>query len=1475
MDPTLSADSQCPLCGVPLPVDAVSGCCPRCLMAGAMQPTQAGETAPPIPALTPEELAPHFPQLDILECLGRGGMGVVYKARQKSLNRLVALKLLAPERADDPQFAARFEKEAHALAALNHPNIVGVYDFGVTQTLLSDHPTYFLLMEFVDGVNLRQLLQTKRLTPKEALSIVPPVCEALQCAHDHGIVHRDIKPENLLIDKSGTVKIADFGIAKIVHSSHLAPRDEQGASPHDAATMPFGTPDYAAPEQSNGHADHRADIYSLGVVLYEMLTGERPKDKIEAPSKRVQVDIRIDEIVLRALEKTPALRFATATEFRTQVEAVVSTPGRGQHAEAGNRSLLKTANSYLSTPEWLTSLRGKFWGYSGKGTLVLTQDQLAFTDTQSGAPITIPLAAVRDVSLGTYPWLAKPAPLHYVSVTWEEGGLTCCRYFTPNRGWFMPVWETNPIVLEWHQALRDAVTAATGKAPDETPTPPHRPSAADLGWMALMFGLPMCLIAAALIHFQQVFDNQDPWWQSGRLWASIVIGFVPLLLVWLMARRANQRDGQPMKPIKPASPAPDSRFTSPAFLTTAAAIVAGTLCLVAQSKPPSAALRFLPLSLGPLFVSLILSLILLNRRSQRVLLVGSLLYAALFAFIYLGAFFWHLDPQSAIALLFIGFYSLPVMIPVWLIALVMYFRDRSALRGGSYATLRGHAGAIPNSDTPENRSRWQGWDVWIIGLCLVTFGGLWLERLSSERLYLSIPSDNHEMDASDIVLGSAVATVILLTGAAFLWMLAKNIKVASGSRVTSWKRQLGRSIVPLIAVILLLRAFVVQPFWAATDRASPELPRGSLVVVWKLSRNFAQGELIAYIYKGRVQLGRITESGAETIVVSRNGTEPSRIPHAQIVGKVISVLWRAPAPSGVTQSDLSPADPNWVSVSSAPSTPDASALSSYNESGGVIMNWEVLASQPGIVSLHQSSGQSTASLKRDPKTKLYQTTVRLELTQAGTDRVLLVSRIGGTTAREELPGNLRELSAELWSYKNQSVTTARGTEIELSRFQGKPISVQVPVLTTTVTTPATVYPVIGPWVIGLCVIGGIVLLVVLWRKGGTAGKVVALLCIVPLLLSAVVLVGYLSMRDGRVTDAEQKAMAAARAEMGAKAALLPSTTPALQPALAAWQRGDKAGAVSNFLAADWSTGPIFAPDSLLSLTESWFLSQMQPVPGVGVPGDVEVKSEQMTKELRTVKELAAAVSQAGLDAAATNNAALAQKHFDSLIRFGKALDQPNRLNMLRLEGRAIQKKAEAAMTQRGSAEAARSSSAAPPDALFSVEQPVVLPGDATVRVRLMMAGKDGKRQPLDEEIIFKTAKDRATGFVLRWHAYGDKHPQQANDVIVHLVDPDTGVILHRMEGGFGSGLRLTSPDHLPLPEKNKSHLLARPGVHTSFHLIRAEIPAAPGAPITDWRDLHAEVTHISPANERPVPTFQMPTLAPKTAPPASPNQDTP
>jgi tRNA A-37 threonylcarbamoyl transferase component Bud32 len=320
MNTTSAHSKRCRQCGAEMS-DATGGLCPHCLMAQIIQPTQAGEEGAPAPILTPEELAPHFPQLEIMTCLGRGGMGVVYKARQKSLNRLVALKLLAPERVTDAKFAQRFTHEAQALAALNHQNIVTIHDFGQAGGF------YFLLMEFVDGVTLRQALKAGRFTPEQALAIVPPVCDALQYAHDHGIVHRDIKPENLLLDREGRVKIADFGIAKIL-----------GATAADvglAESQPAGTPQYMAPEQKGrGGADHRADIYSLGVVLYEMLTGEHPRNSIEPPSRRVQLDVRIDEIVLRALEVKPDLRFATAAEFRSEVERLTgpSTAARGEQA---------------------------------------------------------------------------------------------------------------------------------------------------------------------------------------------------------------------------------------------------------------------------------------------------------------------------------------------------------------------------------------------------------------------------------------------------------------------------------------------------------------------------------------------------------------------------------------------------------------------------------------------------------------------------------------------------------------------------------------------------------------------------------------------------------------------------------------------------------------------------------------------------------------------------------------------------------------------------------------------------------------------------------------------------------------------------------------------------------------------------------------------------------------------------------------
>ena len=322
MNDSTASPKSCPRCGVALPLTATAGLCPRCLMAEAMAPTQADAEPAAQPPLPPEQIAPHFPQLEILECLGRGGMGVVYKARQKSLGRLVALKLLAPERVRDAKFAERFTREAQALAALNHPNIVTIHDFGQAGGF------YYLLMEFVDGLNLRQLLRMRKFTPEEALAVVPPLCDALQFAHERGIVHRDIKPENLLLDKAGRVKVADFGIAKMFGAVNAGGKASEPATPENATQAAVGTPAYSAPEQKTDpqRVDSRADIYSLGVVFYEMLTGELPGKRIEPPSHKVQIDVRLDEVVLRALENKPELRYQQASEVKTMVETIVATP---------------------------------------------------------------------------------------------------------------------------------------------------------------------------------------------------------------------------------------------------------------------------------------------------------------------------------------------------------------------------------------------------------------------------------------------------------------------------------------------------------------------------------------------------------------------------------------------------------------------------------------------------------------------------------------------------------------------------------------------------------------------------------------------------------------------------------------------------------------------------------------------------------------------------------------------------------------------------------------------------------------------------------------------------------------------------------------------------------------------------------------------------------------------------------------------
>ena len=341
-------------------------------------------TKPTPPA--PEEIASHFPSFEILECLGRGGMGIVYKARQKSLNRLVALKILAPEREKDAAFGKRFVLEAETLAKLNHSGIITIYDFGQTDGL------FYLVMEFVDGVTLRRLLETGRLAAHEALAIVPQICDALQYAHDQGIIHRDIKPENILLDRRGRVKVADFGLAKLVEDVEETVAGKSSVTVASSLTgvgRVMGTPSYMAPEQARHPAevDHRADIYALGVVFYQMLTGELPDRQLQPPSKKVRIDVRLDEVVLLALERDPERRYQHASEVKTAVETIARSSQDLAEAGAHRTNHQKTATG--EQPTAIASRHGQpAWLYAfaaGILTVLLVEFALSAATMESGA----------------------------------------------------------------------------------------------------------------------------------------------------------------------------------------------------------------------------------------------------------------------------------------------------------------------------------------------------------------------------------------------------------------------------------------------------------------------------------------------------------------------------------------------------------------------------------------------------------------------------------------------------------------------------------------------------------------------------------------------------------------------------------------------------------------------------------------------------------------------------------------------------------------------------------------------------------------------------------------------------------------------------------------------------------------------------------------------------------------------------------
>jgi serine/threonine protein kinase len=283
----------------------------------ATEPQEGGRTAAYVPVgsfvpPSPGELTARLPNLEVIEFLGYGGMGVVYKGRQPFLDREVAIKLIRPDfNSEDSR--RNFIHEARALAKLTHPYIVSVFDCGQAGDL------FYFVMEYVAGSSLRRLIEQKTISDRDVLDFLSQIGDALQHAHENGIVHRDVKPENILVDRRNRVRLVDFGLAKWL--------ERTGTLAEDASRV-AGTWGYMAPEQlaTPESVDHRADIFSTGVVCYEMLTGTVPSEAPQPPSAKAGADPHFDPIVLRALERDRERRYQQMREMNADVTRLTRTP---------------------------------------------------------------------------------------------------------------------------------------------------------------------------------------------------------------------------------------------------------------------------------------------------------------------------------------------------------------------------------------------------------------------------------------------------------------------------------------------------------------------------------------------------------------------------------------------------------------------------------------------------------------------------------------------------------------------------------------------------------------------------------------------------------------------------------------------------------------------------------------------------------------------------------------------------------------------------------------------------------------------------------------------------------------------------------------------------------------------------------------------------------------------------------------------
>ena len=257
-----------------------------------------------------EEVQALLPHLEILAYIGHGGMGTFYKARHPRLDRLVAIKIFLVDPSSDTSFIEGFKREARAMAGLTHRSIIGIYDFGETDSSL------YLIMEYVQGEILERLIESRGFGLQDVITILTQVCDALDHAHKQGVIHRDLRMGNTMLNIAGQLKVGDFGLARLIGEELF----RRNLTEENKA---MGTMDYVAPEQyTPGMAfDLRADIFSLGLMLYKLTTRTLPRGAFVPPSHFVpDLDPRVDEIVIRCMQRNPDNRYQTIAEVRTQLD---------------------------------------------------------------------------------------------------------------------------------------------------------------------------------------------------------------------------------------------------------------------------------------------------------------------------------------------------------------------------------------------------------------------------------------------------------------------------------------------------------------------------------------------------------------------------------------------------------------------------------------------------------------------------------------------------------------------------------------------------------------------------------------------------------------------------------------------------------------------------------------------------------------------------------------------------------------------------------------------------------------------------------------------------------------------------------------------------------------------------------------------------------------------------------------------------